>query len=140
MQQRERVLLFGVGVRNALLGLRRRGPSADQVGAVFEQWVILQLVYLNDVRRKGWHFSSYRTEAGAEVDLVIRDGDELIAIEVKAGRTVSRTDARGLASLAQVVPKGRRLRRWIVYRGEHRQQFDDGVQVWPRVRRAPSAA
>lgn len=82
---RERVLLFDVGVRNALLGIHRRGPSADQLGSVFEQWTILQLVYLNDARRKGWRFSSYRSEGGAEVDLVI---------ETASGDNVSTTAPR----------------------------------------------
>jgi len=131
VQHRERVLLFDVGVRNALLGIHRRGASPDQLGAVFEQWVILQLVYMNDALRKGWRFSSYRSEGGAEVDLIIETADELIAIEIKAGRTVSRADTRGLASLGELVPRGRRLRRWILYRGDRRQRFDNGAEVWP---------
>jgi predicted AAA+ superfamily ATPase len=129
--QRERVLLFDVGVRNALLGVHRRGPASDQIGNVFEQWAILQLVYLNDSLRKGWRFSSYRSEGGAEVDLVIEAEDELIGIEIKAGRSVSRADTRGLVSLAEVVGRRRRLRRWILYRGERRQRFDNGVEAWP---------
>jgi len=131
VQQRERVLLFDVGVRNALLDLHRRRLTADQVGGVFEQWVVLQLVYLNDARRTGWRFSSYRSEGGAEVDVVIDTGDELIAIEVKAGRNLSRSDTRGLVSLAEMVPPSKPLRRWIVYRGERRQRFDNGVEAWP---------
>lgn len=131
VQQRERVLLFDVGVRNALLDLHRRKPTADQIGAVFEQWVILQLVYLNDARRKGWRFSSYRSEGGAEVDLVIDAGDELVAIEVKSGRNVARADTRGLTSLAELVPRGKPLRKWIVYGGDRRQRFDNGVEAWP---------
>lgn len=128
---RERVLLFDVGVRNALLGIHRRGPSPDQIGSVFEQWVILQLVYLNDAQRKGWRFSSYRSEGGAEVDLVIDTGDEVLAVEIKAGRVVSRADTRGLSSLGELLPRGRKMRRWILYRGDRRQRFEDGTEVWP---------
>ena len=50
--QRERVLLFDVGVRNALLGIHRRALTADQIGSAFEQWVILQVVHLNHALRK----------------------------------------------------------------------------------------
>lgn len=131
VSHRERVLLFDVGVRNALLGIHRRGASPDQLGSLFEQWVILQLVYLNDEQRKGWKLSSYRTEGGAEVDLVIDTGDELIAVEIKSGRGASRADTRGFSSLAEVLPRGRRLRRVILYRGDRRQRFDDGTEVWP---------
>jgi predicted AAA+ superfamily ATPase len=80
---------------------------------------------------KGWRFSSYRSEGGAEVDVIIEDGRNLIAIEVKAGRTVSKADTRGLASLAALVGRGHRLTRWIVYRGDRQQRFEDGVEVWP---------
>jgi uncharacterized protein len=131
VQQRERVLLFDVGVRNALLGIHRRGASPDQIGLVFEQWVMLQLVYLNDALRKGWRFWSYRSEAGAEVDLVVESGERLIGIEIKAGRTLSRADTRGLVSLGDLVPRGRRLERLILYRGDRRQRFDNGVEAWP---------
>jgi len=129
--QRERVFLFDVGVRNALLGLHRRPLSPDQVGPVFEQWVILQILYLNRALRKGWRFSSYRSEGGAEVDLVIEAERELIGIEVKAGRNVSPLDTRGLMSLGELVGRRRPFKKWILYRGERRQRFDNGVEAWP---------
>jgi predicted AAA+ superfamily ATPase len=129
--QRERVLLFDIGVRNALLGIHRRRISPDQLGSVFEQWVILQVVYLERARRKGWRLSSYRSEHGAEVDLVVERDHDVVGIEVKAGRTVSPRDTRGLRSLAEVVGRGKRFHRWILYRGETRQRFDDGTRVFP---------
>jgi predicted AAA+ superfamily ATPase len=129
--QRERVLLFDVGVRNALLGLHRRQITPDQVGAVFEQWVILQIVYLSRALKKAWQFSSYRSEAGAEVDLVVDRGTDVLAIEIKASRNVSPTDMRGLQSLETVARKQPPLRKWIIYRGERRQKFDTGVEAWP---------
>lgn len=125
------MLLFDVGVRNALLGLHRRPLSPDQVGSVFEQWVILQVLYLNHALRKGWRFSSYRSEGGAEVDLVIESDRELIGIEVKASRNVSPSDTRGLMSLGELVGRKRPLQKWILYRGERKQRFDNGVQAWP---------
>ncbi|MFM7736634.1 MAG: DUF4143 domain-containing protein, partial [Alphaproteobacteria bacterium] len=131
VQQRERVFLFDVGVRNAILGLHRRPLPAHEVGAAFEQWVILQLLYLDHAQRRGWRFSSYRTEAGAEVDLVIDTGDEIVGIEVKAGRSVSVADTRGLMSLSEVAGKRKPLRAWIVFRGTRRQRFDNGVEAVP---------
>lgn len=131
--QRERVLLFDVGVRNALLGAHRRRIAADRVGETFEQWVILQVAYLDRGLRKGWTLSAYRSEHGAEVDVVVERDDDVVAIEVKAGRTVSPRDTRGLRSLAEVAGRRKPLRRWIVYRGEQRQRFEDGTEVWPVV-------
>jgi len=129
--QRERVFIFDVGVRNALLGVHRRPLGADQVGGVFEQWVVLQVVYLNRALRKGWQLSSYRSEGGAEVDLVVDTPDGPIGIEIKAGRNVVAADARGLASLAELVRRPKSLRRWIIYRGDRRQRLPNDVEVWP---------
>src|SRR6058998_1480243 len=101
--QRERVLLFDVGVRNALLGLHRHPLGPDQIGAIFEQWTMLQVIYLNHALRKGWKLSTYRTEAGAEVDLVVERARDVVAIEIKAGRQVTPADTKGLLSLAGLV-------------------------------------
>lgn len=131
LTQRDRVLLFDVGVRNALLGIHRHQPTPDQLGAVFEQWVMLQVIYLNRALAKGWHLCTYRSEGGAEVDLVIERDADFVGIEIKAGRNVAKTDTRGLLSLEQLVGRKKPLRKWIVYRGERRQRFESGVEVWP---------
>src|SRR5437667_71771 len=129
--QRERVLLFDVGVRNALLGLHRRSLGPDQVGAIFEQWTMLQVIYLNHALRRGWKLSTYRTEAGAEVDLVVERARDVVAIEIKAGRQVTPADAKGLLSLAGLVGRRRPIALWLAFRGERAQRFDSGVEALP---------
>ena len=129
--QRERVLLFDVGVRNALLGLHRHPLGPDRVGGVFEQWVMLQVIYLNHALRKGWELSSYRTEAGAEVDLVVERARDVVAIEIKAGKQVTPADTRGLLSLAALIGQRRPLALWVVFRGERAQRFASGVEALP---------
>src|SRR2546422_11559030 len=84
--QRERVLLFDVGVRNALLGLHRHPLGPDRVGGVFEQWVMLQVIYLNHALRRGWKLSTYRTEAGAGGGLGVERARDGVAIEIKGAR------------------------------------------------------
>lgn len=129
--QRERVLLFDVGVRNALLDTHRRAPFADQAGVVFEQWVILQVVYLSRALKKAWKLSSYRSEAGAEVDLIVEREEDVVAIEIKYGRNVSKTDTRGLQSWREIAGGRKPLKLWVLYGGERRQRFDNDVDVWP---------
>jgi predicted AAA+ superfamily ATPase len=129
--QRERVLLFDVGVRNALLGLHARPLGADQTGSVFEQWVILQVAYIGRALKKAWALSSYRSEAGAEVDLVLEGGFGTIGIEVKYSRNVSVRDTRGLVSLAEVMRGRKPVKQWIFYRGDRRQRFANGVEAIP---------
>ncbi len=106
---------------------------AGEVGPLLEQWVIQQAIHLSRALRRSWRFSSYRSQGGAEVDLVVEREDDVVAIEVKHGRAVRRADTRGLDSLAELFPPRSRLRRWIFYRGERRQRFESGVEVWPVV-------
>lgn len=129
--QRERVLLFDVGVRNALLDTHRRTPSADQARVVFEQWVILQVVYLSRALKKAWKLSSYRSEAGAEVDLIVEREEDLVAIEIKYGRNLAKTDTRGLQSWREIAGGRKPSKLWVLYGGERRQRFDSDVEVWP---------
>jgi uncharacterized protein len=131
VSQRDRVLLFDVGVRNALLSLHRRPVSPDQVGGVFEQWYMLQALYLNRALRKEWTLSSYRTEAGAEVDLVIERDDDIVGIEIKASRRVSSNDTRGLFSLGETIGRYKSFHKRVAYLGDAAQVLDNGVRVCP---------
>jgi uncharacterized protein len=131
LSQRDKFLIFDIGVRNALLGIHRRPVTPDQKGSAFEQWLILQIIYMNRMMRKDWRLSSYRTEGGAEVDLVIEREDDILGIEIKAGRVVSRAETRGLSSLTETVGRYKPVRKWVVYGGDRRQILDNGVHVLP---------
>jgi predicted AAA+ superfamily ATPase len=131
LSQRDKFLLFDIGVRNALLGIHGRRMASDQRGSAFEQWLILQMIYINRALRRGWRISSYRTEGGAEVDLVIEREDDILGIEIKSARNVSRADTRGLISLSETVGRYKPLKKWIVYTGDRRQLFDNGIYAIP---------
>lgn len=128
--QRDRFVFFDIGVRNALLGLHRHPLGPDQVGSAFEQWMICQVTCLNRALRRDWLLSSYRTDAGAEVDLVVETGKAVIGVEIKAGRSVRPPDCRGLQSLAETVGRYKRVEKYVVYAGTERQTLGD-VKVVP---------
>ena len=113
------------------MGLHLRKISQTQIGSIFEQWLILQIFYLNRAYQKRWQLSAYRTEAGAEVDLVIELPDHLIGIEIKSGKNVGRTDLRGLRSLNEIVSAYKPLKKWVAYQGSSKQVFDTGETVFP---------
>jgi predicted AAA+ superfamily ATPase len=129
VSQRDRVLFFDVGVRNALLGLHRGPLPSTEKGHVFEHWFILQCLYFIRARRLPWQVSAYRTESGAEVDLVIDTKASLIAIECKLGRTVGTGDLTGLRSFAGVAH--RPLKAFVVFRGERAQRLGAGIEAVP---------
>ena len=131
LSQRDKFLFFDIGVRNALLGIHRRPIAPDQIGSAFEQWLVLQIIYLNRLLRKDWRLSSYRTNAGAEVDLVIERETDILGIEIKSTRNVARADTRGLLSLVETVRSYKPVRMWVIYSGERRQLLENGVHVLP---------
>lgn len=129
--QRDKFLFFDIGVRNAILGIHHRPITLEQKGSTFEQWLMLQIIYINRVLRKDWRLSCYRTEGGAEVDLVIERADDILGIEIKSGRNVSPIDCRGLFSLAETVGRYKPVNKWIIYTGSRRQLMENGVHVLP---------
>ncbi len=129
VSQRDRFVLFDVGVRNALLGLHRQAPVGTERGVLFEQWIILQCLYFNRSRRLPWRVSAYRTDAGAEVDIVVETGRELLALECKLGHNVRVQDLGGLRSFKEVAHKP--VRALVLYQGERREQLAEGITAVP---------
>lgn len=66
-------------------------------GPVFESWVISELVKgrWNRGLRENIYF--WRDNTGHEIDVIVEQGDQLIPVEIKSGRTVSRDFFKGLA-------------------------------------------
>jgi predicted AAA+ superfamily ATPase len=131
VSQRDRFVLFDIGVRNALLGLHRQAPAGTERGVLFEQWIILQCLYFIRSRRLPWRVSAYRTDAGAEVDVIVDTGRELLAIECKLGRNVRAQDLGGLRSFMEIARAP--VRAVVLYQGERRQQLGDDVIAVPFV-------
>jgi uncharacterized protein len=129
VSQRDRILLFDVGVRNALLGVHRSAPSPTDKGHLFEHWFVLQCLAFIRAHRLPWKAFAYRTDAGAEVDLVLDLGPRVLAIECKLGRTVAPAKLSGLRSFSQVVKKP--LSGYVVFDGERAQSLAGGVEAVP---------
>lgn len=123
-----KILLFDIGVRNALLRRPLDRALDDERGLLLEHLVGLELR-----RREGtlWpeaRVHHFRTRRGAEVDYVVSVGREQWGVEVKASRHVDARDLKGFAALAAHAP--RLSRRIVVYLGTRRQRVD-GTEVVP---------
>jgi len=115
-----------VGVRNGLLGAFE--VSADRIGLLFEQLVFSQLTASAAAADRDIRIASYRTEHGAEVDLVVELGGEVWALELKASRSVDARDLRGLRSFAEY--HGKRHSPAVLYLGDVRRRIE-GIDVMP---------
>jgi predicted AAA+ superfamily ATPase len=125
-RQKEKFIFFDLGIRNSLLG-SNLNPSNESLGQLFEQWIILQVIYYNRIYKKNWKISSYRDAMGVEVDLIIESGSVCLAIEIKSSSKVKDKMFKGLNQfeiLANDALANRELKKYIIYQGEFEQDFD----------------
>ncbi len=125
--QHPRYFFFDTGVLNGLLG--NFIVSDDRKGTLFETLVVTQILHSISARDEiGVRLSSYRTEHGAEVDLIIERPTETIALEIKATRNIGDSDLTGLASFARYYGKPHRA--IVAYQGTERLHRD-GIEIMP---------
>ncbi|MCE9625663.1 MAG: DUF4143 domain-containing protein, partial [Deltaproteobacteria bacterium] len=129
VSQRDRILFFDLGVRNAVLGLHRSELGPTEKGKLFEHWFLLQCLYFIRSQKKDWKLMSYRTDGGAEVDLIVDLGKKYLAVECKYGKIVSEVQMRGLRSFEEIANKP--VEKWVVYQGESSQTFTMGERAVP---------
>ncbi|MGL5736179.1 MAG: ATP-binding protein [Beijerinckiaceae bacterium] len=112
------------GLLHALLGLRGLDDLLGHpvAGASFESYVIETLIAALPDGAKAFF---YRTQAGAEIDLVIEIGPRrLVAVEIKS--STAPAPSRGFHSgCADLKP----IARWVVYPGREAFPLSDGVEA-----------
>ena len=104
-----------------------------QRGALFETWVLAELLKGRLHRGLNSNLFFWRDQSGLEVDIIIDNGLTLIPVEVKSGTTVNRDFFRGLerwTALAGEISESPHL----VYGGDQRQKRKQGeVLPWDRI-------
>lgn len=99
MSQQPKFYFFDNGVTRALLGTLQDPPTPLEQGRLFEQWILQEIVRMNEYDQKDWKLFFWRTSHGAEVDIVISRGARLLyAIECKYKPEPSSADLSGLRS------------------------------------------
>jgi predicted AAA+ superfamily ATPase len=107
-----------------------RGPLAmEERGSLFEGWVGNSLRASNDYSRifDEWYYWS-PAEAKTEVDFVLKQGKDIIAIEVKSSSRVRPEDTKGLKAISELESVKRRI---LVYTGDTARRDSDGVEILP---------
>lgn len=101
---------FDPGVVRALtkkLSVRLE-PKTSEFGRAFEHFVLLEIMRQADYQKLDYNFSYYRTEAGAEVDLIIETPNgETFALEIKGTDSIGATHLKGLLSFKEICPKAK---------------------------------
>lgn len=126
--QKEKVLFFDMGVRNAVLGQHENVFSEPELGPLFEQWIINQVIAFGKYHQKNWKIFFYRDDLKREVDLVVERESDLLAVEIKYAKRVESKDLNGLIAFQGVAKK--KVVPIVVYRGEEMQRRGD-CQIFP---------
>ncbi|MGD8335765.1 MAG: AAA family ATPase [Desulfobacterales bacterium] len=99
MSHQPKFYFFDNGVTRALLGTLQDPPNVAEQGRLFEQWILQEIIRLNEYQQKDWKLTFWRTSHGAEVDLLISRGTKLLyAIECKFTKQPSTSHLSGLRS------------------------------------------
>ncbi len=130
-----KIHLLDSGLACHLLGIR----SPDQLllhplrGALFESWVACEIYKSRVHRGLPPDLSHFRDAKGLEVDLLLEDGDRVIAVEAKSGATVAPDWFGGLRRMTEIVGTTSphlHVESRLVYGGDRTQSRTD-VAVLP---------
>lgn len=80
-----KIYFYDLGLRNALINNFEPLAVRGDAGALFENFVISELLKYNYYGNFGYNFNYWRTKSGSEVDLVLsKAGAETLAVEIKS--------------------------------------------------------
>jgi hypothetical protein len=101
-----------------LLGIERPAQLATHyaLGALFENFVVAECYKQRLARGKQAGLYFWKDSKGIEVDLLVEDGDDLRAYEIKAGRTVNPSFFQNLIYWKKL--GGRATKSTIIYGGD----------------------
>ncbi len=131
-----KLYFYDSGLACWLLNIR----SAEQLsrdplwGHLFENFIVMEAL------KDQWHFGQnqplyfYRDSMGHEVDLLVADGSQVHAIEIKAGQTVNPDYFKGLQQFVKAHPAQLASGR-VIYGGSSKQTRSDWqVYSWQSLR------
>ncbi|HHS83497.1 MAG TPA: ATP-binding protein [Gammaproteobacteria bacterium] len=126
-----KLYFLDTGLASWLLGIRNSEQVATHVqrGALFETWVISELLKARYNAGETSNLYFWRDRSGHEVDLLIDQGSHLSPLEIKSGETINRDYFKGLDFWRKLAGKTAG-KAWLVYGGDIRQTRTD-VTILP---------
>ena len=103
-------------------------------GALFETWVVSEILKTYANAGLDPRIDFFRDQAGHEIDLIVREGDVPVPVEIKSGATIASDFFRGLGYWSRLT-NADPAQGWLVYGGEADQQRSKGrVLGWRSLR------
>jgi predicted AAA+ superfamily ATPase len=127
---------YDTGLVCWLLGIR----SADQLrrhplrGAIFETWVVSEIVKHRTNRGEHGGVFLYRDQHGTEGDLVIEHGSQYVLVEAKSGQTISDDTLSAARRIKTAIEEAAPCRAVVAYGGQARQARHDVLMLpWDQI-------
>ena len=125
-----KVYIRDTGILHFLAGLRRPEElrTWPRRGQSFEGLVVEEIIALAAERIVRPLIAFWRTQAGAEVDLLIGDGRRLLPIEVKLSASV---DRYAVVGLRQCMKDLGLKRGWVICNAAEQRTMGGGIEIIP---------
>lgn len=121
---------FDTGIQRALANQLTLNlePGSKIFGNVFEHFIIKEIIHLSKYLQNDFKFSFYRTEAGAEVDLIIETPQKITyAIEIKSTIDPQPQYLGGLRSFKNNCPEAKLI---CACQAPYKRELDD-IMIYP---------
>lgn len=121
--------LFDCGVKREIESISHYPiNSSQEIGPLFEHWIITEVFRLNSYKRKSYQLSFLVTKGGLEIDLVLKEArGKTIFIEIKSTNQVRDSHLQALRSLRQDYPQ----EKYICVCQESESRCQDGIDILP---------
>lgn len=131
MGKQSKLFMADTGMMAALLGWKASdlNSDSDKSGKAFETFTYNEIAAQIDAAEENHHLYQYRDKDKREVDFLIeRDDEHMLAIEVKSGITVKKSDFKHIEWFRDNLSKGKPLVGIVFYAGEEILPF--GKNFW----------
>ncbi|MCB1158762.1 MAG: DUF4143 domain-containing protein, partial [Leptospiraceae bacterium] len=82
----DKIYFLDLGIRNALLEDYNDIRLRPDAGALFENFIIIEVLKANLYMNANYHLHFWRSRQGSEVDLILTKGKEIYAVEIKMSK------------------------------------------------------
>lgn len=126
-----KLYFYDVGLAGYLLGIEKTQHVVNHPlrGNLFENLVVAEALKYRFHRGRRNNLFFWRDAKGNEIDLILEDGPDVHAVEIKAGATIASDWFKGLQTFAATIPTPPKTAA-LVYGGPQRQNRSQAT-VWP---------
>lgn len=125
-----KLYFYDTGLVCNLLGIKSENDVKNHFakGALFENFVITELLKSNLNKQKNSDFYYWRNKNGNEMDLIIENGMKISFIEIKSSQTINATFFKGLNYLNSI-SNTLATNNYLIYGGDKVQQRSNSLVI-----------